>query len=180
MNMLVEDFKKDLMSSGTPPNTVMSYGRAAQEYARWYRNSYGNDMEKMYASNVSDYVAYLRTVKDIRGTSLNPKISGLKAFNKYLIRQGVQTEMVINENHRDKIQATGVSPSLVDLDEVEAFRQKVLVENGVRDYAIVTILAYAGLRISELVNLKLNCVDKETKSASSICPPRCSTPSGSI
>lgn len=36
---------------------------------------------------------------------------------------------------------------------MEAFRQRVLVGNGKRDHAIVTILAYAGLRISECLAL---------------------------
>ena len=36
---------------------------------------------------------------------------------------------------------------------MEAFRQRILVGNGSRDYAIVTILAYAGLRISECLAL---------------------------
>jgi integrase/recombinase XerD len=159
MNRLVEGFKADLAGAGRPENTVLAYGRAAEGYAKWYFDSFGEEMEKLFAGNVSDYIAYLRTVKELRGTSLNPKVSGLKAFNKYLIREGVQPEMVVNENHRDKVQAMGVSPSLVDQAEVDAFRQKVLVEDGVRDHAIVTVLAYAGLRISELVNLKLSCVD---------------------
>ena len=35
----------------------------------------------------------------------------------------------------------------------------MLVERGLRDYAIVTVLAYAGLRISEALNLRLGDID---------------------
>ena len=40
-------------------------------------------------------------------------------------------------------------------EEVERFRQEILERCGVRDYAIVTILAYAGLRISECLALRV-------------------------
>ena len=38
---------------------------------------------------------------------------------------------------------------------MERFRQEILERSGVRDYAIVTILAYAGLRISECLALRV-------------------------
>ena len=50
-----------------------------------------------------------------------------------------------------------VSPTSITKKEVEEFRQIVLQSEGCsarRNFAIVTILAYAGLRISECLNLR--------------------------
>ncbi len=52
------------------------------------------------------------------------------------------------------MQLAYASPSTVSREEVERFRQEILERSGVRDYAIVTILAYAGLRISECLALR--------------------------
>jgi site-specific recombinase XerD len=42
---------------------------------------------------------------------------------------------------------------------VDAFRQTVLLESGKRDHALVTIMAYAGLRVSEALALAPKDVD---------------------
>lgn len=159
MQKWIGEFKAALAAEGKAINTIMSYGAAVEEYAKWYRDSFGCDADKLYASNVSDYVSYLRSVKEIRGTSLNPKVAGLKSFNRFLIQAGVQDELVVNDKHRDKVQTLGVSPTDLDQAQVDAFRQRVLVGSGERDHAIVTMLAYAGPRVSEAVNTKLADAD---------------------
>ncbi len=56
-----------------------------------------------------------------------------------------------------KIQTEMVSPTTITKKEVEEFRQIVLQSEGCaarRNFAIVTILAYAGLRNSECLNLR--------------------------
>lgn len=56
-----------------------------------------------------------------------------------------------------KIQESAINPTDITKKDVEEFRQRVLQSEGcgsVRNYAIVTIMAYAGLRISEVLNLK--------------------------
>ena len=55
------------------------------------------------------------------------------------------------------------SPSTVIKADVERFRQEILEQNGTRDYAIVTILAYAGLRISECLQLRMEDVSLKAK-----------------
>ena len=42
---------------------------------------------------------------------------------------------------------------------MEVFRQKLLESGSKRDYAIITLYAYSGIRRSECVNLKLDQVD---------------------
>ena len=49
------------------------------------------------------------------------------------------------------------------VQDVERFRQEILEQNGTRDYAIVTILAYAGLRISECLQLRMEDVSLKAK-----------------
>lgn len=69
--------------------------------------------------------------------------------------------LVIDDCSTDhmKVQIQYASPCSVDKKEVEAFRQRMLESGSKRDFAIVTLLVYAGLRRSECVNLKLDQVD---------------------
>ena len=81
--------------------------------------------------------------------------SSLHSFNLYLIAAGYTKEVVLDKQDYLKVQLAYASPSTVSREEVERFRQEILERSGVRDYAIVTILAYAGLRISECLALRV-------------------------
>lgn len=54
-----------------------------------------------------------------------------------------------------KIQIPYASPCTVEKKDVEAFRQRLLEGGNKRDYAIVTLYAYSGIRRSECVNIRL-------------------------
>lgn len=110
-------------------------------------------MGQLYRANVLDYISYLRTVKKLVNRSVDAKLAAIQSLNKYLIEVGAQTDTVLSKRDYLKVQTAYANPSAVSREQVEAFRQQVLVSNGKRDYAIVTILAYAGLRISECLDL---------------------------
>ena len=48
-------------------------------------------------------------------------------------------------------------------NNIENFRQKILENESKRDYAIVTIIVYIGLRISECLNIGMNDYDFNSK-----------------
>jgi integrase/recombinase XerD len=72
--------------------------------------------------------------------------------------------MVLTKKDYMKVQQQYASLAKVKLEDVEKFRQLVLDSGNKRNYALVTLLAYAGLRISEALNLKMqdfNLVSRE-------------------
>lgn len=62
-----------------------------------------------------------------------------------------------------KVQLQYASPCTIGKKEVEAFRQKLLEGGNKRDYAIVSIYIYTGLRWSECVGLRLEDIDLTAK-----------------
>lgn len=84
---------------------------------------------------------------------MNSKLSALICFNELIEPDNI----VVSKRDLIKIQAELVAPTDITKKEVEEFRQIVLQSEGCtakRNYAIVTILAYAGLRISECLNIR--------------------------
>ncbi len=150
---MLEKFCGFLVERGRAENTVSSYRQAVGDYMKWYQATFGEPMTQLYRINVLDYISYLRTVKRLANRSINAKLSALQSFNDYLIGAGAQTDTVLTESDHLKVQIGYANPSTVSREQVEAFRQRVLVGSGTRDYAIATILAYAGLRISECLDL---------------------------
>ena len=152
---MLDGFCEYLRQQGKSENTVKSYCQGVKEYMRWHEETFGKRMKMLLRANVLDYISYLRTVKGLNNRSVNAKLASLHSFNLYLISAGYKTEVVLTKEDYLKVQTAYASPSTVDRGEVERFRQEILENNGIRDYAIVTILAYAGLRISECLELRM-------------------------
>ena len=155
---MLEKFKAYLHAEGKSENTVKAYCQTMQGYLRWYEETFGKEMKIFYRTNVLDYISYLRTVKGLSNRSINAKLAGLQSYSYYLISLGAMKEPVLNKRDNLKVQLAYASPSTVTKTDVERFRQEILEQNGARDYAIATILAYAGLRISECLQLRMEDV----------------------
>jgi len=152
---MIPEFQEYLKAMGKSHNTIISYADRVRDYLKWYQDTYGTECKKLIGINISDCISYLRNIKKQQPSTINSKVAALQAFNSFLIARGVQDDMAVADSHKVKIQTAYVNPCVVDKKEVDAFRQKVLLGSGARDHAIITVMAYGGLRISETLNLEL-------------------------
>lgn len=157
--MILDEFRGYLENEGRAENTVKSYLGAVRGYMEWYRDTCGMNFQQLYRPNVLDFISYLRTVKKLGNKSVNAKIAALISLNSCLIETGIQAELVLRKSDYLKVQQQFANPCTVSRQQVETFRQTVLVRHGKRDFAIVTLLAYAGLRISEALGLLLTDIN---------------------
>lgn len=116
---------------------------------------------------ITSYRKYLLN-SNYRVNTINKKINSLHSFNHFLIRQGLCNEKVVHPN-KDKIKvAHGSEAEVVVFSEDEVERLLFHLENrdqvALRDKTVVYILLYSGLRVSELVNLKIQDLDLLTMS----------------
>ncbi|CAK7029990.1 tyrosine-type recombinase/integrase [Tissierella sp.] len=160
MEQILDDFKNYMIKNQKSENTINSYLLHIKEYMIWFQDTYGKNFEKLYRENMLDYKTYLINVKKYRGKNLNArtinaKLSSIGLFNKFLIEEKIQEDIVIEDNDIIKIQTNYANPAEIDKSDVENFRQKILEAGDKRLYAIVTLLSYTGLRISEALDIKL-------------------------
>ena len=155
----MKQFEEYLIRIGKSENTALTYCRNIRMYFSWCRDSFGSEPKELYRSNVLEYISYMRNIRGYSPKSVNNHLSALRCLNKYLVQSGRQSDMAVMDSDFMKVQIQYASPCSVDKKEVEAFRQRMLESGSKRDFAIVTLLVYAGLRRSECVNLKLDQVD---------------------
>ena len=105
----------------------------------------------------------MRNIRGYHPKTVNHHLSSLRSLNEYLVQIGRQTEAAVLDNDFMKIQIQYASPCTVEKKDVEAFRQRLLESGDKRDYAIVTLYAYSGIRRSECVNIKLEQMDLTAK-----------------
>lgn len=160
---MLEKFSQYLAQQGEQPNTVSTYCRDVGLYFRWCQTTFGQPPIKLYRANVLEYISYMRNVRGYNPRTVNRHLSSLRNLNDWLVELGQQAEAAVLPNDFMKIQMQYASPCTVTKKDVEAFRQRLLEGGSKRDYAIVTLYAYSGIRRSECVNLKLEQIDLTAK-----------------
>lgn len=157
--MLQNEFADYLRKLGKSENTIKTYCHNMDQFFLWCRDSFDEEPRQLYRANVLDYISYMRNIRSYHAKTVNNHLSSLRSLNEYLIGAGCQTEIVVLDSDFMKIQIQYASPCTVEQKEVEAFRQRLLEGGNKRDYAIVTLYTYSGIRRSECVNLRLDQVD---------------------
>ena len=155
----MKKFEDYLLNEGKSENTVKSYIQSVNGFLKWFDESKGVEFTKLHNENVREYTAYLKTVKQSKPKTVNVKLNALVKFNEFLVEEGVQPEMVIAKNNYVRVQSPYASLAKITQKDVEKFRQLILdskSRDNKRNYTIVTIMAYSGLRISETLHLKMN------------------------
>lgn len=157
--MIQNEFADYLRRLGKSENTIKTYCHNMDQFFQWCRDSFDEEPRQLYRANVLDYISYMRNIRSYHAKTVNNHLSSLRSLNEYLIGAGCQTEIVVLDSDFMKIQIQYASPCTVEQKEVEAFRQRLLEGGNKRDYAIVTLYTYSGIRRSECVNLRLDQVD---------------------
>lgn len=161
MEEYLNDFIEKLKLEGKSENTIKSYRSNVQEYFTWFMESFGNtEFKGLYRSNIQEYKNYLKNIKrvgkdrhNLNGKSINAKLSALSKYNELMQPDNI----VVSKADFIKIQENAINPAEITKEDIEAFRQRILQSEGthaLRNYTIVTIMMYTGLRISEVLRLK--------------------------
>ncbi|MEK4509359.1 tyrosine-type recombinase/integrase [Paenibacillus sp. FSL K6-2524] len=150
---LIRGFIEQLQEEDRSLNTIYNYQLAIKDFFKWFEGSYDKEPTVLYAQNIKDYVQHLQTVKGQGATTINAKIAALQKYNVYLVSIGVQPDMVVTKSNRRKVQQQFASPAQFTEKDVNKFMQAVIEKGNSRDFALVTMLAYTGCRISEALNI---------------------------
>ncbi|MGX1402375.1 integrase/recombinase XerD [Bradyrhizobium japonicum] len=156
---MMDLFVRYLQEEDKSENTIKGYVQSVSGFLNWFDQSKGTEFKKLHRENVREYISYLKTVKNSKPKTINTKINALVKFNEFLIESGVQEDRVLTKKDYVKYQQQYSSLAKFEYKEVEKFRQLILESGNKRNYALITLLAYTGLRISEALNLKLKDVD---------------------
>lgn len=153
----LEGFKVYLMlERSLSGNSVEAYMRDVYKLIQFMElKGYHYEPTKVPPSVLGELMAYLGEL-GLESTSQARTLSGLKTFYKYLL-----LEDLIDIAPTDLIEAPRLSrkiPDVLTVEEVERILATIDLSkpNGLRDRAILEILYACGVRVSELINLKLS------------------------
>lgn len=118
-------------------------------------------LETVDITDLQEFVKFLQKEKKVEATSQARIISGIRAFYRFLVLEGT-----ISSNPAALLDAPKLGkklPSVLSIPEVEAVINAVDLSTpeGHRNRAIIEVLYGCGLRVSELVDLRLSCLHFE-------------------
>jgi integrase/recombinase XerD len=136
-------------------HTISSYTSDLKDYINYIEKNYQlkdpNDIQKAYIKN---YMAALKR-RDTKSTSVARKLSAIRSFHKFLLSEKLVSENIGTQIRQVKKESK--LPTVLSLEEIEQMLSLLDGDNplSVRNKAIVELLYGSGLRVSELINLRL-------------------------
>ncbi len=141
----VEKFKEYLRGEKRSENTIKEYAHFIDDMLRYFKKR----AEDIIPGDLNKYKMYLSTKRKYSKNSLYLATKAIRSYFKY---KNLDTAKNLTSPKRPK-----QMPKYLSEKEVKRLIE-VSSENP-RDYAIISLLAYSGLRVSELCNLKIEDVD---------------------
>ena len=116
----------------------------------------GKDFKDVQVEDLQEFIIFLKEEKQVESTSQARIMAGIRGFYRFLT-----VEQVVKENPAQLIETPKLRqklPTVLTVPEVEAIIGEVDLSQpeGHRNKAIIEVLYGCGLRVSELVNLRLS------------------------
>ena len=138
-------------------NTLHSYELDLKRYIRFLNQEKIESVSDISANVIQDYTEVL-TKLGLSSNSIARNFSSIRSFHKFLVLDGVT-----DKNPTELLETPRLSrklPEVLSIEEVTSIIEAPDTDltMGIRDRAILELLYGAGLRVSELINLKIEHV----------------------
>lgn len=148
------------LEDGLARNTLDSYRRDLQQFAGWLEQRSGTDLLAADQALIQDYLAHKFRTK-ARASTAARLLSTLKRFYRHALRQNT-----IKADPTLRIDAPKLPrplPKTLTEADVESLLAAPALDQplGLRDRAMLEMLYASGLRVSELVTLKVSQVSRD-------------------
>ncbi|MDD4608195.1 MAG: site-specific tyrosine recombinase XerD [Bacilli bacterium] len=155
MEKIIDEFMNYLLiEKKYSNNTIQSYKNDLNRYHIFIKNKQLNDITR---DDIKDYLKYLSNL-NLSDRTIARNISSIKSFYKFLLIEKYVTSDPLEFIDAPKIRKS--LPNVLSIDEVLQLLDIELTDNfSYRNKAMLELMYATGLRVSELVNLKVHNVD---------------------
>ena len=151
----IDEFSRYLLiDKGYSNNTIESYRRDLEKFLKFFNNC---DISNIDINRLKEYVKYLNE-NNLNEKSIARNISCLKSYYKFLNIEKIISDNPISGVYMPKVRKN--LPNVLSENDIDKLLDINLVDNySYRNKAMIELMYSSGLRVSELVNLKLEDID---------------------
>jgi len=159
---LLDEFCDNLwLEDGLSRNTLDSYRRDLIKFSTWLEKQRNATVLQATHSDIQGYLALLVVVQKAKSSSTGRNISSLKRLFRYLVRQGKISADPTLQIDTPKL-PRNLPKSLTEQDVEQLLAvPDVQTPLGLRDRTMFEVLYATGLRVSELVTLRITQVSMD-------------------
>jgi len=141
------------LQDGLAANTLAAYRRDLSAFATWLHQQRGQALPQAQAADIQQWFAQNYT--HTRASTANRRLAALRRYYLWALRSGLTQENPCLA--LPPVKQAARFPKTISEAQVEALLHAPDIEKplGLRDKAMLETLYATGLRVSELVNLKL-------------------------
>jgi integrase/recombinase XerD len=149
------------VEKGLAANSILAYERDLKMYANFLSSKKITEPTDITRDHITKFLFHEKERKQ-EVSSIARALVAIKVFHRFLVRERVLTEDVTRVLESPKLWK--YLPTFLTGREVEAIlgAPDVRKETGIRDRAILELLYATGMRVSELVGLKLGDLNLES------------------
>ncbi len=146
------------VEKGLSDNTLAAYRSDLKQLLRWLQPTAGSLLQ-LERSQLQQYLAFLNQERHCSARTVARILSTLRRFYLYLLQQGMRMDDPTARIALPKI-GRGLPKSLSE-QEVERLLEAPAVDTelGLRDRAMIELMYGGGLRVSELVGLRVDALN---------------------
>lgn len=154
-DFLLEYINYITLEKNLSANTAASYLNDLKQFVTFLEKKNIKDFSEILPVTISSYLAELKN-DSAQSSTLSRKLSSLKGFFKYLYRN-----KYIDKNPTETFHSTKLKrklPAVLSFEEINKILELPDVKSilGLRDKALLEVAYSSGLRVSEIINLKIN------------------------
>jgi len=141
----------------TSANTCEAYERDIRAFDLFLKNRGVESLEKATGTEVAAYLMDLKNTGKSRATA-NRKLSSIRTFYKFLLKKGT-----VKANPTEDIKSPRIERKELDYLTIEEVEKLLEAPDdsvkGIRDRAILEVMYATGVRVSEIIELKMSDVN---------------------
>lgn len=157
MELIIQDFIEYLKSRQVSKNTLVSYERDINQLVS-HLEQIGKKMIDATSEDLQNYVVYMQTIGKSNAT-ISRSVASIKAFYKYLVKNKIIEENIAEELVAPKVEKKELT--ILTPKEVECLLEQPSSSDlkGQRDKAMLEVLYATGIRVTELISIKVSDVN---------------------
>jgi integrase/recombinase XerD len=146
------------VEKGLAQNTILAYGRDLKRFAEFLRKRHKQRMEDVTREDIVDFLSSLYKEK-LDSRSVARYLVSLRGLYKFGMMEGTVDIDPTENLESPKVRSS--LPTYLRVEEIDKLLQapNLATPIGLRDRAMLEVLYSTGLRVSELLNLRISDVD---------------------
>ncbi|MDO8579945.1 MAG: site-specific tyrosine recombinase XerD [Candidatus Omnitrophota bacterium] len=161
MKEYVDDFLNYLsVERGLAQNTILAYGRDLKQYMKYMNGQGIQRVSQVKRDRITEYMFHQKK-QELSANSIGRSLAAIKMFHRFLVRERLAQEDPTYLVDTPKLWKR--IPDVLSVKEIEAMLEASQGKNwqAIRDNAILELFYASGMRVSELVDLKLDSINLE-------------------